>query len=79
MDLSSDPIPIATPPAEVLEEMKVAAQAHDRLAAAGQRLRFELDPESGGVSIMLTDTEGTPLSAVSPSTVLHVASGDWPI
>jgi beta-lactamase class A len=70
-----DAIP-ASPPAEVLDAMTTAAQAADRLQSSGRALRFSVDPPTGRVSAQLTDLDGNPLSDVSPSTVLAVASGE---
>ena len=62
-------------PPELLAEMDVAAQAYDRLADAGETLRFSLHPLTGRLDITLTDLEGNPLAGVSPRTVLDVAAG----
>lgn len=65
----------SSPPQEVFAAMLTAAQAADRLAATGQALHFSTD-ETTGLSVQLTDLDGTVLGTVAPSTVLSVASGD---
>src|SRR5579875_3773975 len=68
-----DAIP-SSPPPEVFAAMLTAAQAADRLAATGRALHFSTD-EATGLSVQLTDLDGTVLGAVAPSTVLSVTSG----
>jgi hypothetical protein len=68
----------ASPPPEVLDAMGAASRAYDRLAAAGQHLRFEIDPPTGKVTVSLTDRSGNVLGSVAPSTALAVASGESP-
>ena len=63
-------------PAEVFAEMTVAAEAYERLADAGETLRFSLHPLTGRLDITLADLEGNPLAGVSPSTVLDIAAGN---
>lgn len=64
-----------SPPPELDAEIAAAAQAHSDLEAAGQRLNFSLDPQSGKLKIELQDLSGNTLSAVSPSQVLDIAGG----
>lgn len=64
----------SSPPREVFAAMLTAAQSADRLAASGRALRFNTD-ETTGLSVQLTDLDGTVLGTVAPSTVLSVASG----
>lgn len=68
-----DAVP-SSPPQEVFAAMLTAAQSADRLAAAGRALRFDTD-ETTGLSVRLTDLDGTVLRTLAPSTVLSVASG----
>jgi hypothetical protein len=68
-----DTIP-SSPPQEVFAAMLTAAKAADRLAATGTALHFDTD-ETSGLSVQLTTLDGTVLGAVTPSTVLSVASG----
>jgi len=68
-----DTVP-SSPPQEVFAAMLTAAQAADRLGAAGKALHFSTD-ETSGLSVQLTSLDGTVLGTVSPSTVLSVASG----
>jgi hypothetical protein len=63
------------PPREVFAAMVTAAQAADRLTAAGRALHFSTN-DSTGLSVQLTDLDGTVLRTVAPSAVLNVASGD---
>jgi len=71
--VTNDAIP-SSPPQEVFAAMLTAAQAADRLEASGKALHFDTD-ETSGLSVQLTGLDGTVLGAVSPSTVLSVASG----
>jgi hypothetical protein len=64
----------SSPPAAVFAAMLTAAQAADRLTAAGRTLHFSTD-ETTGLSVQLTDLDGTVLGTVAPSTVIDVASG----
>ncbi len=64
----------SVPPQEVFAAMLTAARAADELAASGMSLHFSAE-EATGLSIHLTNLDGTVLGAVSPSTVLSVASG----
>lgn len=68
-----DTIP-GSPPQEVFAAMLTAARAADRLAETGRALRFSADGP-GGLSVHLTDLDGTVLGTVAPSTVLAVAAG----
>jgi hypothetical protein len=65
----------SAPPHEVFAAMVTAAQAADRLTAAGRALHFSTEDPTG-LSVQLTDLDGTVLRTVAPSTVLNVASGD---
>lgn len=73
VDLSSS-IP-ASPPAEVLDAMGVAAQAHDRLAAVDRGLSFKIDERTGKVVVSVHDTQGQLLFTVPASKALDIASG----
>jgi hypothetical protein len=64
-----------SPPPEVFAAMLTAAQAADRLTAAGRALRFSTN-EATGLSVQLTDLEGTVLGRVTPSAMLAIASGE---
>jgi hypothetical protein len=68
-----DTIP-SSPPQEVFAAMLTAAQSADRLAASGKALHFSSDA-AAGLSVHLTTLDGALLGTVSPTTVLHVASG----
>lgn len=66
----------AGPPAEVLEEMGLAAEVYERLAARGRELRFRLDPPTGRVTVEVHDLEGRLLYTIPPSRALDIASGE---
>ena len=68
-----DTVP-SSPPQEVFAAMLSAARAADRLAATGRALHFSTDATTG-LSVQLTDLDGTVLGTVAPSTVLSVAAG----
>lgn len=64
-----------SPPPEVFAAMLTAAQAAERLTASGRALRFRTG-EATGLSVQLTDLDGTVLATVTPSAVLSIASGE---
>lgn len=64
-----------SPPPEVFAAMLTAAQAAERLTASGRALRFSTGVATG-LSVQLTDLDGTVLGTVAPSTVLSIASGE---
>lgn len=65
----------ATPPAEVLDAIAVAAAVYDELAARGEEVRFEIDPGSGRVSAQLHDTSGRTIARLSAGDVIDLAAG----
>jgi hypothetical protein len=71
---SSDPVP-ASPPAEVLDAIGVAADAYDRVKNSGRRLHFATDPVSGRVTAQLLDPDGNVLTTLPASKVLDLADG----
>jgi hypothetical protein len=73
---SAEAIP-SSPPPEIFSAMLDAARAGDRLAASGRCLHFSTDTPAG-LSITLTDLNGTVLGTVAPSTVLRIASESDP-
>jgi hypothetical protein len=73
----SDAIP-ATPPPEVLDAIAAAHAASERLDAAGQQVRFDLDEATGRLQCELTGVEGTRLRSLSPRAVLDLAAGAPP-
>ncbi len=72
--VSVDTIP-AGPPPEVHAAIAVAAQAHERLAAAGQSLSFRVNDNTGKLTIEIHDLEGNVLFTVPPSRALEIAAG----
>jgi hypothetical protein len=64
------------PPDELLEEMAVAAEVYERLAARGRELRFRLDPPTGRVTVEVRDLDGRLLYSIAPSRALDIASGE---
>jgi uncharacterized FlaG/YvyC family protein len=69
-----DTIP-SSPPPEVHEAMGVAAQAYDKLQAAGQEMRFKVDEPTGKLVVEVHDLHGNLLFQVPASKALDVASG----
>jgi hypothetical protein len=63
------------PPAELLDAIDAAAEAYDRLHAAARHLHFNIDDNTGPVTVQLVDLDGTVLGTVPVRTVLDVASG----
>jgi hypothetical protein len=52
-----------------------AAGVWEDLHADGRELHFDLDPQSGRLTIEMRDLEGNGMTAVSPSKVLSIAAG----
>ena len=69
---SADP----DPPDELLEEMALAAEVYERLAARGRELRFRLDPPTGRVTVGVHDASGELLYTILPSRALEIAGGE---
>ena len=68
----------ASPPSEVLDAVAAALAAYERLDAAGQRVRFDLDETSGRLLCELTDADGALLRSLSARAVLDLAAGGSP-
>ena len=66
----------ATPPAEVLDAVGVAAQAAAALEQSGRRLQFTLDPPTGRVAVQVTDHAGTVLGSLTLTQTLALAGGE---
>ena len=69
-----DTIP-SSPPPEVHEAMVVAAQAYDRLRAAGREMRFRVNDGTGKLVVEIHDLHGNLLFSVPASKALEVAGG----
>lgn len=69
-----DTVP-ASPPADVVQEMRDAARAADELARQERELHFERDPSSGKLIVQVRDLDGNVLRTVPPSAVLDLAAG----
>jgi hypothetical protein len=65
----------SSPPAEVLDAMGTAAQAHDRLATTDRGLSFKIDDRTGKVVVSVHDNSGQVLFTVPGSKALDIASG----
>jgi FlaG protein len=65
----------AQPPAEVLDEIGIAADRADDLAALDRELHFRKDEETGRVVVEVRDLEGTVIRTIPPSHALSVMSG----
>jgi hypothetical protein len=57
----------ASPPPAVLEEMRVAAQAAERLVQHQRALRFQRDSTTSRVVVEVRDVEGNTLTTIPPS------------
>jgi hypothetical protein len=68
--------PAEGPPDELLEDMGVAAEVYERLAARGRELRFRLDPPTGRITVEVRDLDGRLLYSIAPSRALDIASGE---
>jgi hypothetical protein len=67
-----DAIP-ASPPREVIDEMKAAQRAIEEMHARGRQLHFAM--EGSRVRIEVQDLEGNVLKEIPPSRALEIASG----
>ena len=74
LELTS-PCPPEWPPESVWREVDEAARVWEDLHAQGRELHFELDDQSGRLTIEMRDLDGNAVSAVSPSEALAIASG----
>lgn len=63
------------PPPELLDEIGTAAAAWDALRDAGHHLHFDLDAETGRLTIQMLDHSGRPVADVPPHAVLQLAAG----
>jgi hypothetical protein len=66
----------ARPPAEVLDAIGAAFEAYDRLQASGRELHFDLDSETGKLTVQVLNAEGDVLGIVPARKVLDVAAGE---
>jgi hypothetical protein len=67
-----DAIP-ASPPPEVLQQVRAAQRAVDDMYARGRQLHFEMD--GSRVKILLQDLDGNVLREIPPSRALEIATG----
>ena len=67
-----DAIP-ASPPPEVIDEMRAAQRAIADMRARGRELHFEMD--SGRLKIEVRDLSGNVLKQIPPSRALEIAGG----
>ena len=65
----------AQPPAEVLDEIGLAANRADDLALLDRELHFRKDEESGRVIVEVRDLEGNVIRTIPPSHALNVMAG----
>lgn len=70
-------IPDAPPP-DVLDEIAVAARAHERLTSAGREVRLDLDPVSGRLRAQLFGPDGRMLAKLTATDVIDMACGERP-
>jgi hypothetical protein len=71
----TSPCPPEWPPESVWREVDDAARVWEDLHADGRELHFDLDPETGRLTIEMRDLEGNAMGPVSPSEALSIASG----
>jgi uncharacterized FlaG/YvyC family protein len=65
----------SSPPAEVLDAMGTAAQAHEQLAAQDRGLSFKIDERTGKVVVSVHNNAGQVLFTVPNTKALDIASG----
>jgi hypothetical protein len=74
----TSPCPPEWPPESVWGEVDEAARVWADLHADGREVHFDLDPQSGRLTIQMRDLEGHVMTAVSPSEALAIAAGSAP-
>ncbi|MGH2856444.1 MAG: hypothetical protein ACRDMJ_03055 [Solirubrobacteraceae bacterium] len=67
-----------SPPEEVLDEIAVAARAHDALTSAGREVRLDLHPVTGRLRVALVGPDGRMIARLSASDVIDMACGERP-
>jgi hypothetical protein len=72
--VSLDTLPISPPP-EIWQEIQVASEAADKLAASGRSLSFNVDPSTGRLLAAIHDSSGR-VRTLSPTMVLRLAAGE---
>ncbi|HYV15179.1 MAG TPA: flagellar protein FlaG [Conexibacter sp.] len=65
----------AYPPPEVLEAATAAQDAYEQLHAQGRELRFDVDEDTGRVTVAVQDLDGNVLRTIPGSKLLDVATG----
>ena len=69
-----DAIPPSPPPG-VLDAIGTATETYDELESRGRRMHFDLDGQSGGLTIQVLDSDGDVVGTVSPRELLDIAAG----
>lgn len=65
----------ASPPPRVLDAIGAASDVYDELEATGRHVHFDVDAETGAVTIQVLDTEGDLVGTVAPAHLLDIAAG----
>jgi hypothetical protein len=65
----------ASPPPEVLEAATAAQSAYEQLHEQGRELRFDVDEDTGHVTVAVQDLDGNVLRTIPGSQLLDVATG----
>ena len=65
-----------SPPPEVTRAISAASHAYEQLSATGQQIHFAAAHPAGGVAVVVQDLDGNPLSTISVSKALRIASGE---
>jgi flagellar protein FlaG len=63
------------PPESVWREVEDAAQVWEELHAQGREIHFEIDDQSGRLTIEMRDLDGGAVGTLSPFEALSIASG----
>jgi hypothetical protein len=63
------------PPESVWREVDDAAQVWEELHAQGREIHFEIDDQSGRLTIEMRDLDGAAVGTLSPFEALSIASG----
>lgn len=68
----------STPPAEVLAQMRQAADTWDSLQAEGYEVHYSQDPQTRRTTVELRDAQGVTVRRLTPSEALELAAGEGP-
>jgi FlaG protein len=71
---AAEPVGADWPPPEVWREVDHAGRVWESLHAQGRELHFDLDADSGDVTIQVRDLDGNVLRTIPPSEAASIAA-----